>query len=116
MVGMRITNRSKRSVVSESAQIRRSLWGKARGLMFSRHLDLVFEFPSERNVPLHMLFVFHPIDVVFLDDNKKVVELRKDLQPWSFYSPKNRSRWVIELKAGAVRSSKTTIGDTLVFD
>ena len=39
-----------------------------------------------------MFFVFFPIDVLFLDKNKKVVELKENFKPFSIYFPKNKAK------------------------
>ena len=46
---------------------------------------------------MHMFFVFFPIDVLFLDKNKKIIEIKKNLRPFSFYYSKNKAKYVAEL-------------------
>lgn len=62
-----------------------------------------------------MFFVFHPIDVLFLNKNKIVVEIKENFKPFSFYTPKNKAMYVIELGKDAIKSSKTEIGDKIEF-
>ncbi len=68
---------------------------------------------------IHMLFVFYPIDVIWLDTHKKVLEVATAVQPFRIYcAPQASSRdiaYMIECSAGIVSSSKTRVGDTLVF-
>ncbi len=73
------------------------MWSKARGLMFSRKKNLVFVFNKEKIIALHMLFVFFPIDVLFLDKEKKIVEIKENFRPFSFYSSENKAKYVVEL-------------------
>ena len=52
---------------------------KAVGLMFSKRIKnkgLVFVFNKDVKFSLHMLFVFYPIDVLFLDAKKRIVEMK----------------------------------------
>ncbi len=94
----------------------RSSFSKCLGLMFRlKPSVLIFEFDKEQKVPLHMLFVFFPIDVIYLDSAKKVVELKENFRPFSFYSPSIKSKYVIELPAGSIKSSGTKKGHTLAF-
>ena len=58
-----------------------------------------------------MFFVFFPIDVLFLDEDKKVVEIKKKFEPFTLYNPKNKAKYVIELPQGAVKNTNTKIGD-----
>jgi hypothetical protein len=74
-----------------------SAWGKARGLMFSRKKNLMFVFDEEQKVPLHNFFVFFPIDVLYLDKDKEIVEIKKDFNPFSYYRPKNKAKYVVEI-------------------
>jgi len=60
-----------------------------------------------------MLFVFYPIDVLFLDKNKIVVEIKENFMPFAFYTPKNKAQYVTELPKGTIKKSKTEIGDKI---
>ena len=85
--------------------------------MFSKKRDraLIFNFGREKVVSLHMFFVFYPIDVLFLNKDNKIVEIKQNFKPFTFYMPKNRARYIIELPAGSVERSKTRVGDKLSF-
>jgi uncharacterized membrane protein (UPF0127 family) len=79
---------------------------RTKGLMFEDKKNfnyaLIFDFPLESRVgtSLHMLFVFFPIDVLFLDKEKKVVD-KATLQPFiPNYTPKAPAKYVIEMPAG----------------
>ncbi|MBW2978425.1 DUF192 domain-containing protein [Candidatus Woesearchaeota archaeon] len=92
-------------------KICKSVWGKSRGLMFSKKKNLVFIFNKEKRIPLHMFFVFYPIDVLFLDKNKRIVEIKKNFKPFSFYTSKNKAKYVAEL----TEEHKFKIGDKIDF-
>lgn len=83
------------------------------GLMFTRKSDraLVFRFANENHVPLHMFFVFYPIDVVYLNADKRIVELKPDFRPFSVYFPKNKAHYVLELPAGYIKEQALAAGD-----
>ena len=71
-----IKNNTKHTLIAKNFQLCTTLLSKAKGLMFSRkknHKNLVFVFDEEKKIPLHMFFVFYPIDIVYLDLNNKVV-------------------------------------------
>lgn len=67
---------------------------------------LVFDFDKEQLTPLHMWFVFFPIDVLFLDKNNKVVDIKKNFKPFAYYSPKAKSKYVVELPVGMIGKTK----------
>jgi len=85
---------------------------KLLGLMFTLKADraLVFRFDKEKKVALHMFFVFYPIDVVYLNSDKKIVELKPYLRPFSVYFPKNKARYVMELPAGYIQTHSLATG------
>jgi len=94
-----------------------SLLSKARGLMFTKKRDraLVFIYGTDAKRSLHMFFVFYPIDVLFLDKEKKVVEIRENFRPSTMYMPKHSSRYIIEMPAAKVQEHKIKVNDTALF-
>jgi hypothetical protein len=88
-------------------------WSQARGLMFSGKKNLIFAFKREALVSLHMFFVFFPIDVLFLDSAKRVVE-KAHLLPFTFYTPRHPCRYILELSFPGF-SEKAKIGTVLLF-
>lgn len=99
-------------LVSEPA-LAKSQWEKARGLMFSKPHDVLFHFNDERRLKFHMVFVFFPIDIIFLDHELKVVDLKPRFRPFTFYYSKAKSSTVLEAYDGFINDHSITIGDTL---
>lgn len=85
--------------------------------MFSKKANkaLIFIFKKERRISLHSFFVFYPIDILFLDSKKKVVEIKENFLPFNIYIPKKKSKFIIELPAGTIKKSGTKIRDTITF-
>ncbi|MBT4597121.1 MAG: DUF192 domain-containing protein [Candidatus Diapherotrites archaeon] len=90
-------------------------WQRMKGLMFEDkkkfNYALVFEFPKESKIgsSLHMIFVFFPIDVLFLNSKKEVVD-KTTLQPFNpNYTPKKAAKYVIEMPQGKAKGTK--VGD-----
>ena len=73
------------------------------GLMFENkkkfNYALIFSFPKESRIScsLHMLFVFYPINVIFLDSNKRIVDIKTNFKPFTMYSTSKKCRYLIEL-------------------
>lgn len=112
--------RSNNIILASKAKIVKSFFAKARGLMFARWLKpgsaLVFEFDKESKIDtaVHMLFVFFKIDVLWLNSEGVVVDLRRGLTPFvGFAKPKKRAKFVVELPAGAAKTVNE--GDKLEF-
>ncbi len=113
---MKIINKTRNTVVAGSFRTFKGILGKTIGLMFSlKPKTIVFEYAAERKVPLHMVFVFFPIDVMYVDAKKKVVEAAS-LKPFTFYNPKRKSKFVIELPYNSTKKSMTKIGDIIAFE
>ncbi len=109
-----IRNTTINRVIARNERICKSALSKALGLMFCRkRKSLVFVFRKEQKVLLHMLFVFFPIDVLFLDSSRKVVELKTDFKPFRFYNPSKKAMYVIEIPSGS--ADITSIGDEIEF-
>ncbi len=84
--------------------------------MFSKpDKGLVFMFKKEKIVNLHMFFILHPIDVLWLDKNKKVVKIKENFKPFRIVFSDKPAKYIIELPAGIITKTKTDIGDTISF-
>ena len=108
-------NKTKNKVLTKKSRLCKSIICKAIGLMFSKKdpdLALVFDLVLERREYLHMFFVFYSIDLIFLDENKEVVEIKKEFRPFTLYFAKKSARYIVEVVAGLANVS---IGDKLEF-
>jgi uncharacterized membrane protein (UPF0127 family) len=110
-------SRSAKRKLAENVRVASGFFGRFMGLMFERrkHFDyaLVFDFGTEKRAgaSIHMLFVFFPIDAVYLDSSQKVVDIAR-LTPFSLnYTPKRKARFLIEMPAGTAGRIKE--GDEL---
>ncbi len=96
-----------------------TILSQMRGLMFARDdkdRALIMVFPDERRVSLHMCFVFFPIDILFLDSKKRIVEMHEGARPFiTHVSPKHKAKYVIELSAGVIRKHRLKVGEGLLF-
>ena len=113
-----LLNKTTDKQVIAKVRLAKSTWEKLQGLMFEKNQKfdyaLIFILPQESiaRATIHMLFVFFPIDVVYLDKNKKVVDIVSNLQPFTpSCSPKKPSKFFIELPPG--KSKGISLGDTL---
>lgn len=85
--------------------------------MFKRKTDkaLIFVFDREKIINLHMFFVFFPIDVLWLDKNKKVVQIKEHLKPFRIIIAKKSAKYIVELPNNTIKKSQTSLGDTISF-
>ena len=114
---MIIRNITKKRTIAENAILCRNDFSKIMGLMFTAEQKnvLVFRFKKETNIALHMFFVFYPIDVLFLDKNKVVVDRKENFMSFTVYKSKKKALYAIELPSGTIKETKTNIGDKIKF-
>ena len=112
---MVIKNLAKNKILGAYFKLCDDIYSQFKGLMFSkkRKLALIFKFSKERIIGLHMLFVFYPIDVLFLNKNKIVVDKKENFKPFTFCRSKKKATYAIELPEGTIKKTKTDIGDKI---
>ncbi|MEN6329172.1 MAG: DUF192 domain-containing protein [Methanobacteriaceae archaeon] len=115
---MLIVNKT-RGTNLDFAEMADSFFSRFRGLMLKKNLErgLILKIPAgrgRRGSAIHMFFMRIPLDLVFLDEEKIVVDT-VTLKPWQTYTPKAPARYVIEFKIGVLNTSYTEIGDELDF-
>jgi len=113
-----IVNKTKGSNLG-NADVADTFFSRFKGLMLVKNLErgLILKLPSDRSrraSGIHMFFMRIPLDIVFADSEKKVVDT-VILDPWTTYTPVAPARYVIELEKGKLAESKTEIGDELDF-
>jgi len=80
---------------------------------------LLMQFDTDDKHGIWMKDMLIPLDIVWLNSNKKVIYIVKDAQPENpvstVYTPKNDARYVIELPAGSVKKAGIKNGDIAEF-
>lgn len=115
---LRVKRFNREKIILKKAVFRNNIFSKAFGVMFRSSIEgeaHIFPFGKERIISLHMLFVFTPIDVLFLSEEKVVVEIKQNLKPFSIYNPKHKACYVVELPPGTIKKHGLTAGEKLVF-
>lgn len=113
---MAIKNVSQKTIIAEEYKICKDPFSKSLGLMFSKKrkdFALALAFDEEKRISLHMLFVFYPIDVLFLNKNKRIVEIKKNFRPFTAYNSFKKAKYAVELACGII--GKTKINDKIEF-
>lgn len=91
-----------------------------RGIMFCKKIEmpLVFVLPSESKTraTIHSFFCLMPFDAVFLDAEKRVVDVKEDITPWRpWIAPERPAKYIIECAAGEAARLKIFGGEQLEF-
>lgn len=113
---VRATNATRGTVLGERVRVADTGITRIVGLLGERALppgDGLLIVPSQGVHTWGMLF---PIDVVVLDSQWTVLAMRRRMRRFGMTRVFWRAAAVLELPAGVLEESLTSIGDTLTFD
>ena len=106
-------NKTRATLVGESIRVADTELTRIVGLLGERELlpgDGLLIVPSQG---VHTVGMRFAIDVVFLDNAWKVIAIRRDLRPFRVTRLFWKAAAVLELRSGAVDSSRTLVGEEL---
>jgi uncharacterized protein len=103
------------AVVCERCEIPESAFGRMRGLLGRSGLEPGTGMLIDAAPSVHMFFMRFPIDVVFLDRDRRVVRVVHTLRPWRVAGAR-RAVAALELPAGAASDAGIEEGETLVLE
>lgn len=95
---------------------------RGRGLMGRGSLDedrgMLFIFENEGQHPFWMKNTLISLDIIWLDQNKKIVYIAQNAQPCGQDSctsikPESPAKYVLEINAGSCAKLGISVGDTL---
>ena len=95
------------------------------GLMFRPSLaanrGMLLLWSEERYATIWMMNVLIPLDIVYLDDAGKVIEVVADARPCTAepcprFTPDEPSRAVLEMAAGSAVAHGITVGENIAFE
>lgn len=110
---MSIRNKSKDTILAQSATIANTFWTRLVGLIGRKDLPFGIALIITRCQSIHMLFMRFPIDAVFVDRHHCVVGCVEAIRPFYLSPIFFRSKYAIELKVGTIKATKTSVGDQL---
>ena len=103
------------AVVCERCEVPKGSFGRARGLIGRSGLEPGTGMLIDAAPSVHMFFMRFPIDVVFLDRDRKVVRVVHRLRPWRVAGAR-RAVAALELPAGAAAELGIQEGDVLSLE
>lgn len=102
--------------VTDKFKVCNNFFSRAKGLMFSflRGFDgAVLVFDRDSFVSVHMLFVFLPLDIFWVDSDFRIVDVRRSVKPFTpLLIPKSMAKYVVETRCGLVRDVR--IGEKMI--
>ena len=108
-----IVNTTRNTVIASQAITADTIPTRMKGLLGKDNLS-----PGEALIithcqSIHMFFMNFPIDVIFCDQEHRVVGLCEDIQPFCLSPIFFKASYAIELTSGSIALSKTQMGDEL---
>ena len=93
-----------------------------KGLMYvkkplNRYYGMLFDMGPSKINSMWMKNTYIPLDVIFLDNNMKIVGYKENNEPHSLKSIaiNKPSKYVLEMNGGSVKLNKLNIGDNIYF-
>ncbi|HEY3127898.1 MAG TPA: DUF192 domain-containing protein [Acidobacteriota bacterium] len=111
-----VVNKTKNAVLASTAQLAKTPWTRIKGLIGCSAEQFppgkaLWIMPSQG---IHTIGMSFPIDVIYLDRAGRVVYACHRLPPFRIAAFNWRARSVIELPAGTLKQSSTSVGDEIV--
>jgi uncharacterized membrane protein (UPF0127 family) len=109
-----VFNRTRESFLSLSVNLADTHIGRLKGLLGKMTLksdEGLWTIPSQG---IHTLFLMFPIDVLYLDENNRVIHIVENLGTFRISPIRRDSASVLQLPTRTVFSSNTQVGDELV--
>jgi uncharacterized protein len=113
-----IKNKQSDLILAQNQILCETFWSQVWGAMFtpkSHFIPLLFDFKKTFKINIHMFCVFFPLDILWLDEQKKVVYIKKHAKPFTFVSCPVQAKYVVEVPAGTISNTQTKKGDVLEF-
>jgi uncharacterized protein len=97
---------------------------RMKGLMFRESLaeteGMLFVFSGSARYSFWMMNMRIPLDIIWIDEARRIVDIRSDVQPCSSSScesmtPRSDARYVLEVPAGFTRRHQADFGDTVTI-
>ncbi len=110
---VRVENLTRGTVVARRGRVAASWTERMIGLLRSPEPRAGEGLLIERTSSIHMWFMRFPIDVVFIDRERRVTKVVRRLRPWRIVPWAPGARDCLELPSGAIEASATQPGDRL---
>lgn len=109
-----IVNQTRGTELAHSVEVADTASRRSKGLLGRKGLEpgtALWIVPCES---VHTFFMQFSLDLVYLDKQKRIVKIRRNIPPWRM-SLCLRAHSVLEFPAGALRAGLDSAGDSLVF-
>ena len=108
--------------ITFNVEVEKTIEERRIGLMYRKKLlnneGMLFIFPREKIIQLWMKNTYIPLDVIFISENKVIVDIKKNMEKLSetIVKSKVKSRYALEFNAGLINKLDIEIGDKVLFN
>ena len=108
--------------ITFNVEVAKTIEERKSGLMYRKKLlnneGMLFIFPREKIIQLWMKNTYIPLDVIFISENKVIVDIKKNMEKLSetIVKSKVKSRYALEFNAGLINKLNIEIGDKVFFN
>ena len=108
--------------ITFNVEVAKTIEERRIGLMYRKKLlnneGMLFIFPREKIIQLWMKNTYIPLDVIFISENKVIVDIKKNMEKLSetIVKSKVKSRYALEFNAGLINKLAIEIGDRVLFN
>ena len=108
--------------ITFNVEVAKTIDERRSGLMYRKKLlnneGMLFIFPREKIIQLWMKNTYIPLDVIFISENKVIVDIKKNMEKLSetIVKSKVKSRYALEFNAGLINKLDIEIGDKVLFN
>ncbi|MBP7835981.1 MAG: DUF192 domain-containing protein [Candidatus Omnitrophica bacterium] len=113
---MKIINQTRNTILAQDTFVADTFLKRICGLLGKKELSPGQALILNPGNSIHTCFMRFSIDVLFIDKNNRILHSIADLRPFRFSPLFFKSRRVIELPAGTIRSTSTNTGDKLILE
>jgi len=112
---VQVLNKTKSTVIGERIAVADTSLSRMVGLLGKQGLEAgtgLLIMPSQA---VHTIGMQFPIDVLFVSKDDCVLHVQPGLVPYRLSGLHWRAQYVVELPAGAIAQSRTSVGDELML-
>ncbi|RLL47153.1 DUF192 domain-containing protein [Oceanobacillus piezotolerans] len=112
---MKLVNVETNEVIAEHVKGAYTFWSRFKGLMLTESMPENAALHISPCTAIHTFFMKYSIDILYLDKEKKIVGIEKDLEPGKVGKKWMNAKSVIELPAGTMDKTSTVMGQRVVL-
>ena len=107
---IKLVNLDTNEVIAEHVKGAYTFWSRFKGLMLTESMPENAALHIYPCTSIHTFFMKYCIDILYLDKEKKIVGIEKELEPGKIGKKWMNAKSVIELPAGTINKTSMVIG------